>query len=312
MKYLALEIKSFLKSDFDYKVYLYSSLFILVLIVFNYSIDFEDSYIDHKSMRNIRWLLFFLFNSVGYYGTLYVSLWISGQTSRLKNKEFLFLSATGLFIYSLYRSVDLRVYIRSIFEPDVYRYVYYIAWNAYSIFLLIIPLGLVWFFYHRSEHYGLYGLKYKDVNFKPYVMMLAIMIPVLFIASYSEGLSSYYPVAKRSGSALFAQKFDLPSLLPILFFEFVYLFDFISCELFFRGFMVIGLMRYIGKDVLLPMVTIYAMCHFGKPFVETVGSIFGGYILGVLAYKSKNIWGGVFLHVGVALFMEIFGFMQMG
>ncbi len=59
------------------------------------------------------------------------------------------------------------------------------------------------------------------------------------------------------------------------------------------------------------MVVLYAVCHFGKPVGETISSIFGGYLLGILAYKSRNVWGGVFVHVGVALFMELFGFYQM-
>jgi membrane protease YdiL (CAAX protease family) len=45
--------------------------------------------------------------------------------------------------------------------------------------------------------------------------------------------------------------------------------------------------------------------HFGKPLIETLSSFFGGYMLGVFALYSKNIWGGIILHIGTALFMEL-------
>jgi len=58
------------------------------------------------------------------------------------------------------------------------------------------------------------------------------------------------------------------------------------------------------------MVAAYAVLHFGKPLGESIGSIFGGYILGIIALYSRNIWGGVFVHGGIALLMEIFAFLQ--
>jgi membrane protease YdiL (CAAX protease family) len=47
------------------------------------------------------------------------------------------------------------------------------------------------------------------------------------------------------------------------------------------------------------------MIHFSKPLPECIGSIFAGFILGWLSYKSKSIWGGVFLHVSVAISMDL-------
>ena len=96
----------------------------------------------------------------------------------------------------------------------------------------------------------------------------------------------------------------------MLVFEFFYAFDFIIVELLFRGFFIIGLAHILGKSALLPMVTMYAFLHFGKPLGETIGSVFGGYILGIMAFKTKNIWGGVILHIGIALLMELAAFIQ--
>ena len=51
--------------------------------------------------------------------------------------------------------------------------------------------------------------------------------------------------------------------------------------------------------------------HFGKPLGECISSVFGGYILGVIALYSRNIWGGVVLHMGVAALMELAAFSQL-
>ncbi|MEM7655668.1 MAG: CPBP family intramembrane glutamic endopeptidase, partial [Bacteroidota bacterium] len=83
-------------------------------------------------------------------------------------------------------------------------------------------------------------------------------------------------------------------------------------ELIFRGFFVIGMAKVLGKGAVLPMVSIYAARHFAKPMLETVGSVFGGYILGVIAFRSQNIWGGVLIHIGIAALMDVFALLQRG
>ena len=93
-------------------------------------------------------------------------------------------------------------------------------------------------------------------------------------------------------------------------FEFFYGLDFGSVELIFRGALVIGLSSLMGRSAILPMVVTYAFLHFGKPMAETIGSIFGGYILGVIAYYSRNILGGCVIHIGVALLMEVMALLQ--
>lgn len=72
----------------------------------------------------------------------------------------------------------------------------------------------------------------------------------------------------------------------------------------------IGFSKLIGKNVVLPMVATYVVLHFGKPMGESISSAFGGYILGIIALYSRNIWGGVFVHGGMAFFMEVFAFMK--
>jgi hypothetical protein len=43
--------------------------------------------------------------------------------------------------------------------------------------------------------------------------------------------------------------------------------------------------------------------------MECISSFFGGLILGVIAYRTRSIVGGLVVHLGIAWMMEIGGFM---
>ena len=43
----------------------------------------------------------------------------------------------------------------------------------------------------------------------------------------------------------------------------------------------------------------YMMLHFGEPLAETMSSVFGGAILGLLSLRTNSIFGGVLVHMGI-------------
>ena len=47
------------------------------------------------------------------------------------------------------------------------------------------------------------------------------------------------------------------------------------------------------------------MIHYGKPMPETLGAIGAGIILGTIAMRTKSIWGGMLIHIGVAMTMDV-------
>jgi membrane protease YdiL (CAAX protease family) len=54
-------------------------------------------------------------------------------------------------------------------------------------------------------------------------------------------------------------------------------------------------------------VVVYAMIHFEKPLLEAISSIVGGTVLGVISHRTRSIYGGVILHLGIAYMMEMAG-----
>ncbi|MBO6517429.1 MAG: CPBP family intramembrane metalloprotease [Bacteroidia bacterium] len=153
-----------------------------------------------------------------------------------------------------------------------------------------------------------YGFTLKNFNLKPYFGMLAIMLPFVIGFGLTDHFGGYYPRGLKNLQYYFGMGVDPPQNLLLLF-EFVYGLDFISIEYFFRGFLVIAFIRFVGPGAILPMAAFYVFIHFGKPMVETISSFFGGSLLGILTYYSRSIWGGIVVHMGIAWLMELGAYM---
>jgi hypothetical protein len=117
--------------------------------------------------------------------------------------------------------------------------------------------------------------------------MILIMLPILTAASFHSSFLKTYPLYKSTSVHTF---FGVGEWIPVLGYELAYGFDFITVELLFRGFMVIGMINILGRNSILPMAVTYCFLHFGKPPGEAISSVFGGFILGVIAYETKSVW----------------------
>jgi hypothetical protein len=153
------------------------------------------------------------------------------------------------------------------------------------------------------------GLSFSGFKILAYAKLLGLAAVIVGIGILFADIQAFYPKYGRSGGEAFAQASRVPEWLAVLAYELCYGFDFLSTEFFFRGFLVLGMYKYLGPHAIIPMAITYAALHFGKPMPEAIGSIFGGYLLGVLALHHRNIWGGVLIHVGMAWMMELAGFL---
>lgn len=215
-------------------------------------------------------------------------------------KAFFFLAvlvvnASSSFYYDWLWNVDWL-------QPGTRYFAYKIVVNLGSVLLWMIPLAVFWLFVDRGRVNGFYGLARKGFIPAPYFILLAAMIPLIAWASFQADFLSVYPTF--SASRPIELFIHLSPWASTVLYQVGYALDFIGVELLFRGALVIGLARVMGKEAILPMVTVYCFLHFGKPMGECISSIFGGYILGVIAFYGRNIWGGAIVHIGIALMME--------
>jgi len=288
-------------------MYLLISLFIAILTAMNYlllDIRFEKWMYQLKPIEWTYLAHFVLFGFI-YFGIIFICYRYKTIPNLFKNKAFMVKSLIMLLILTLDVCFHYHTFlIRNLFEFQDRFFMYKVSNQITSLFIILLPL----FFYYRKyekDNTNFYGLNTSVKKIGQYMPLILIMMPLIGIASFEENIRDFYP---QFSSKLEFMNWSVE--LRAIVFEFFYAFDFLTTEFLFRGFMVLGFVAFLGPRAVLPMVGLYVALHFGKPAGETIGSFFGGYILGVLTYQSKNIWGGIVVHIGIALLMELAAWMQ--
>lgn len=300
-------LKTFIKEDFHLGFYIYTSVFLAITIAINYHLDFEDKILDSYYKSEIAYLYYFIFYAFSYYAIAIPKMIVYKRQHILRNNTFWIKSSIFIAFIAIsaafYHFNKITTFFDNNFE--VY-YIVKILNNSKRFIVILLPFFVLKYIFDRYEK-GLYGLGKWDFNVKPYFTMLLIMFPLISFASFNDGFLQTYPTFKPWN---IIEVFGMSKLQMTGLYELVYGLDFITVELMFRGGLVVGMVAIMGKDAVLPMVVTYAFLHFGKPIGETIGSIFGGYILGVIALYTKNILGGCIIHMGVAYLMEFTAFVQ--
>lgn len=303
------------------KLLLLLGVLLVALFVINYSLDLEDSHIDAIEPFYLRSLSMFAFHGLPYLVACGIVALIGLQNTWFRSKGFWVSFVLGFGILAIDRSLDLKPWLLPILEAttdDAIQvwFKYRVATKFSGFFTVILPLVAVYAIGSRFSTPAdripastAFGLQFSGFKVRPYIAVLAIAGILVCIGGLFADLQAFYPRYARSGGEVFAASRQIPEWIAVLIYELAYGFDFLATEFFFRGFLVLVMMRYLGPHALIPMAVTYAVLHFGKPMTEAISSIFGGYILGVLAMHHKNIWGGVMIHVGMAWMMELVGFM---
>ena len=304
MKKISLMLWHHLKEDFNIKAYALLLLFLVISLGLNYYFDFEDDYVDKVSLpfRIPAKILFFL---IPYVAACAIVLPFYNKTYILFTREY-WIPVLFIFICLGFDS-GFPVYewiIKGNFHHKTHLWLSKVIYNSINILFILVPAYV--FYRLQQEKNYFYGLT-KKFDPWPYLSILLLMVPVLLVASKLENFSNFYPMYKTSQAGAY---WGIPETWMIVIHELFYGWNFLSVEFVFRGFLVIGMVRVLGRQTILPMVAVYCVYHFGKPEGEAISSIFGGYILGVIAYETRSILGGVLIHVGIAWLMELFGFLQ--
>lgn len=299
-------LSSHLRQDFNALQYLLIGVFLAAAIYFNYLTDFQHGFLD--SQKGFLKLFFrLIFFSTAYYTSITITCLVKRNIYVLTNPAFWIKSVLALLLLSLDSSLPfLQGWIDQSMAVQVQYWAYKVAVNLISFFTILLPLYLFFYLYEKNETH-LYGLRTKNFDTRPYFQMILIMLPILVAASFHGSFLRAYPLYKSSGAHGFL---GVPEWVTIVGYELAYGLDFITVEYLFRGFMVIGMINILGRNAILPMAATYCFLHFGKPPGEAISSVLGGYILGVVAYETKGIWGGVIVHLGIAWMMELIAFTQ--
>ncbi|MBL7844603.1 MAG: CPBP family intramembrane metalloprotease [Cyclobacteriaceae bacterium] len=293
------------RQDFHLTQYLLVLIFIFVCIIVNYYLDFEDSIIDHQTGFR-KFILFFLTHAGTYIIPVLLAKKFKPDLINL-NRQFWIRSMFALTLLSADRSfLFLESHLFALLNTQLFVWGYKVINNLSGTLYIILPFLIFYILTDRSTN-NFYGLTKKPNDLKPYFILLAIMVPIIIGASFLPGFQKQYPMYVSTTAHDYL---GVPEWLTVAGYELAYAINFVSIEFFYRGFLILGLTAFLGRSSILPMACLYCSLHFGKPMPEAISSIFGGYILGVIAFETKSIWGGILVHVGIAWLMEVIAFMQ--
>ena len=295
------KIVSYLKDYFvqtNKLIFTSASVFIAIFIFINYYYGL-NSFINTLPywVQYLSWYFVFL----AAFSFPYILQSIFNQQSIFKNKHFLLLFLIAPAIFSWKMAFDLDIHVSNARIQNAY-------WNQviywpFKLMVVSTVLFIIWKL--TKEKQPFYGVSIKDFSFKPYLLMLLIMVPLVAAASTQPDFLAMYPKLK---SISFLKNHHNNGLYKLLY-ELSYGSDFVSIELFFRGFLILAFAKWFGKDAILPMACFYCTIHFGKPLGECISSFFGGLILGVVIYHTRTIFGGLMVHLGIAWMMELGGYL---
>ncbi|MBP6629006.1 MAG: CPBP family intramembrane metalloprotease [Kofleriaceae bacterium] len=172
----------------------------------------------------------------------------------------------------------------------------FVWWTGWRVFgYLLLPMLVVALLPgHRLRDYYV-SLRGFFRHLPIYLLLFALIFVPVIIASRTAEFRDTYPFYRLANRSTF----------DLVTWELMYAAQFLSLEFFFRGFLLEGLRRHFGSGAIFVMIVPYCMIHYGKPMTETLGAIGAGVILGTLAMRTRSIWGGVLIHVAVAVTMDV-------
>ena len=268
----------------------------LVFINYNYGLDSFIRKNNSLAIKLIYWYAVFLIA----FSIPYLLTGLLKPSGYFFKKPFLVLLFSAPLIFAFKNSFDIKFNFGG--TPALNNYWSYIVYWPLLLLIVATILFLLWRYSDKGQPF--YGLTKKNITWRPYLLMLLIMLPLVAAASTQADFLAVYPKLKTVTSVYDENGL---SFWQKLLFELSYGSDFVGIELFFRGFLILAFIKWAGKDAILPMACFYCTIHFGKPLGECISSYFGGIILGVVVYHTRSIYGGLIVHLGIAWLMELGG-----
>jgi len=306
MKKIISYLRDYFREQCNYRYLVLLMLFLAACVAINFGYKSEDQWIMYDPSPVSR-LLKYIGGYLFVFGGAYALQIVADPTDkRLRHGKLWLLVLFAVLLFAL------RAWWR---QPTTWvecvSHEYYILFqkliiNLTGFFFLFLPCLFYWLLVDRKRE-NIYGFTAKGVVLWPYFTLILLMLPLLLWAGTQSDFQQVYPRAHH----LYLTPDMKYYVGGTWLYEACYSFDYIVTEFFFRGFLIIAFARFVGPKAILPMCAFYVAIHFDKPLGECISSFFGGLILGILSYRTRSIYGGVIVHLGIALLMELIGWLHL-
>jgi len=208
-----------------------------------------------------------------------------------------------LEMFSQWQGQESHYLIQQLSNTGFLQLITYVWWTfCHVIGYVLMPFIVIK--YLLKQNFYKMGWQFNDTakHWQGYLLLLTPILFFIAIVSQGQDFVNHYPFYKQSSRSWF----------DLLAWESLYLLQFLCLEFFFRGFVLNALRPALGANAIWIMCVPYLMIHFPKLWLEATGAILFGLFLGILALRSRSIWGGFFVHAGVAVSMDIASLLKQG
>jgi uncharacterized protein len=149
----------------------------------------------------------------------------------------------------------------------------------------VIPILIIWLFWRESP--AEYGIRLGDWRAGLIISAIAMALsaPLLYwVVKSSPAMQAFY------GKGV-SPIFFVPILIEMIGWEFI-------C----RGWILFGYEKKFGANAIWLQAVPFAFAHLGKPSVEAFSTIFGGFIFGWIAWRTRSYLYPFLIHSFVTIF----------
>lgn len=153
------------------------------------------------------------------------------------------------------------------------------------ILYLLIPLTIIILLFRENPKEFGFSLGDWKAGLLITAIGIVIMAPIIYFLGHgNESMKAYYE----------------PYVDGLPWTTFL---DLIGWEFLFRGWILFGYARQFGHHALWLQAVPFALMHNGKPEVETLSTIFGGFTFGWVAYRTRSFVWPFLIHWFIATFI---------
>ena len=164
------------------------------------------------------------------------------------------------------------------------------GWISSLLYYAILPVLITIVFLRRNPLD--FGFRFGNIRIWLFHVLMTFLIglPVLYVASRSVSLATYYTIEQFALSSYFLETSA----------------NLFALEFLLRGFLLFGLKDKFKEGSIFIQMIPFALLHIGKPEIETISTILIGIYLGYVVYRGDSYWPAFIIHLFINISFLVF------
>ena len=155
------------------------------------------------------------------------------------------------------------------------------------ILYVVIPILIIFFIFRdKPKSFGFTFGDWKTGLLLTF-LGLVLMTPIIwYLGVHNRGMTNYY--AYSENGLIWKKALEI-----------------FGWEYLFRGWILFGYAKKYGSDALWIQAVPFAIAHLGKPDIETLSTIFGGFAFGWVAWRTGSFFYSFLIHWFIAALIVV-------